>query len=52
MKGGKDMNNLIEFITQGSTEWTPSVVVGLLVFCMIFDGFMMCLGNIVKAVKK
>ena len=30
------MNDLIMFITNGSTEFTPAVMVGLIVFCMIF----------------
>lgn len=46
------MNNLIELITQGSTEFEPSVIVGLIVFCMMFDGMMMLFGNLVKGVKK
>lgn len=46
------MNDLINFVTQGNTEWQPSVVVGLIVFCMIFDSLMMLLGNLVKGVKK
>lgn len=45
------MNDIINFITNGSTEFTPDVVVGLIVFCMIFDSLMMVIGNLVKGVK-
>ena len=45
------MNDIINFITNGSTEFTPDVIVGLIVFCMIFDSLMMVIGNLVKGVK-
>ncbi len=45
------MNDIINFITNGSQEFTPNVVVGLIVFCMIFDSFMMVVGNLLKGVK-
>lgn len=45
------MNDIINFITNGSTEFTPAVIVGLIVFCMIFDSLMMVIGNLVKGVK-
>ncbi len=46
------MNDLINFITQGSETFTPSVIVGIIVFCMIFDSLMMVLGNAIKGVRK
>lgn len=36
------MENIIQFITNGSTEFTPQVLCGLIVFCMIIE----CIGSI------
>lgn len=46
------MNDIIQIITGGSKEFTPDVIVGLIVFCIIFDGFMMLVGNFVKGGKR
>lgn len=34
------MQNLIDFITGGVTEFTPQTIVGIIVFVLIFDGIM------------
>ena len=46
------MNDLIMFITSGSTEFTPTVMVGLIVFCMIFDGICSLVGSVLKGVRQ
>ena len=46
------MNDLIMFITNGATEFTPEVMVRLIVFCIMFDGLMMLLGAMIKGVQK
>lgn len=46
------MNELIQFITGGSTEFTPAVMVGLIVFCMICDGFFTLISSMVKGVRR
>lgn len=39
------MENVIEFICGTSTEFTPQVVCGLILFCSVFE----CIGNIAYA---
>lgn len=46
------MNDIIQFITNGSKEFTPDVLVGLIVFCIIFDSLMMIIGNLAKGGKR
>ncbi len=46
------MNDLIMFITNGSNEFTPAVMVGLIVFCMIFDGICSLVSSVIKGVHK
>lgn len=46
------MQNLIDFITGGSLEFTPAVMVGIIVFCIIFNGICMLIGNLVGGAKK
>ena len=44
------MNDLIMFITNGATEFTPEVMVRLIVFCIMFDGLMMSISAMFKGV--
>lgn len=38
MKGRSDfMDSMIQLITGGVNEWTPSVMVGLIVFCLVLE---------------
>ena len=46
------MSDLIQYITGGSTEFTPAVLVGLIVFLCIFDGLCGLVGAIIKGVKR
>ena len=46
------MQEIINYITGGSTEFTPSVMVGLIVFCMITDSLFMMIGNILRGARK
>ena len=46
------MNEIVQLITHGAEEFTPDVLVGLIVFCMFFDSMMMILGNLAKAVRR
>lgn len=46
------MNDLIMFITNGATEFTPEVIVRLIVFCIMFDGLMMTIAAMFKGVIK
>lgn len=40
------MQTLIDMITGGATEFTPQVVIGVIVFVMIVD----CIGSIVASI--
>lgn len=46
------MNDIIQYITNGSSEFTPSVLVSLIVFLCIFDGLCGLIGNVVKGVRR
>lgn len=46
------MNDLINYITQGADTFTPSVMVGLIVFCCILDSLCYLVGAFVKGVKR
>lgn len=46
------MQEIINYITGGATEFTPSVMVGLIVFCMITDSLFMLIGSVCKGVRK
>lgn len=46
------MQEIISFITGGATEFTPSVMVGLIVFCMITDSLFMMIGSILRGARK
>lgn len=46
------MNDLVNFITNGSEDFTPAVMVGLIVFCVIFDGLSSLVGEIIRGVKR
>lgn len=45
------MGDVIQFITSGQAEFTPDVIVGLIVFCMLFDSLCMCLASFAKVGK-
>ena len=40
------MQAIIDMICNGSTEFTPQVVVGLIVFCLVLD----CIGSIARSI--
>lgn len=42
------MDNIINFITNGSAEFTPQVIVGLIVFCLIIESIGSIVYNILK----
>ena len=42
------MENIINFITNGSTEYTPQVVIGLIVFCLVIESIGSIVYNILK----
>lgn len=42
------MDNIINFITNGSTDFSPQVVVGLIVFCLILESIGAIVYNILK----
>ena len=46
------MENLINFITGGTEIFTPSVIVGLIVFMLILDALTMLLAAFVGGLKK
>lgn len=46
------MQELINFITSGSTDFTPQTIVGLIVFTLIFDGIMALLSQIVSTTRR
>ena len=46
------MTDIINFITNGNNEWTPEVVIGLMVFAIIFESMFMLVGQIVRVFRK
>ncbi len=46
------MEEIIQFITGGSDSFTPSVMVGLIVFCIIFDGLCNMVAAILGGLKR
>lgn len=42
------MQTMIDFICNGATEFTPEVIVGLIVFCLTLE----CIGSIAYSVLK
>ena len=42
------MENIIQFITNGSTEFTPQILIGLVVFCLIIE----CIGSVAYNILK
>ena len=42
------MENIINFITNGTTEYTPQVVIGLIVFCLVIESIGSIVYNILK----
>lgn len=46
------MENLINELTFGSEAFTPAVMVSLIVFCVLFEGFCSLIGNIAGGVKR
>ena len=46
------MNDIIQFITGGADTFTPSVMVGLIVFLMISDGLFTLVSSAIKGVRK
>lgn len=46
------MENLINYVTGGSETFTPSVIVGLIVFTMITESLCMLIGSVLRGVKR
>ncbi len=46
------MAELIQFITGGTESFTPAVMVGLIVFCVTFNGICYLAGSISGGVRK
>lgn len=47
------MENLIQFILNGSEDaFTPSVMIGLIVFIIIFDGLCSLVGAVLGGIHK
>lgn len=46
------MQDLINFITGGSTEFTPQTIVGLIVFTLIFEGIMLLISQLVTLARR
>ena len=46
------MENLINELTFGSQAFTPAVMVSLIVFCTMFEGFCSLIGNIAGGLKR
>lgn len=46
------MQNLISYITGGSEIFTPSVIVGLIVFTMITESLCMLIGTVLRGVRR
>lgn len=42
------MENLVNLITNGSTEFTPQVMVGLIAFCLVLETIGSIAGNLVR----
>lgn len=46
------MEEIIQFITGGADTFTPSVMVGIIVFCMIYDGICNLISGIIGGMKR
>lgn len=46
------MNDLIQYITGGAETFTPSVMVGLIVFLCILDSITALVGSVIKGVRR
>lgn len=46
------MNDLIYFITGGADTFTPAVMVGLIVFCLILDSLSLLVSTILGVTRK
>lgn len=46
------MQDLINFITGGSTDFTIQAIVGLFVFTLIYEGIMLLLSQIVSTTRR
>lgn len=46
------MSDIIQYITNGCNEFTPSVLISLIVFLCILDSLCDLVGSIVKGVVK
>lgn len=46
------MNDLIYFITGGADTFTPAVMVGLIVFCLILDSLSLLVATVLGVVRK
>lgn len=46
------MENLINFITGGAETFTPSAIVGIIVFVTIFDGLSFLIASVMSGVRR
>lgn len=46
------MDDLIQFITGGAETFTPAAIVGIIVFCSIFNGICYLVGAISGGVRR
>ncbi len=46
------MNDLINFITGGADTFTPAVMVGLIVFCLIMDSLALLVSSVLEVSRK
>lgn len=46
------MNDLINFITCGAETFTPTVMVGLIVFCLIMDSLALLVSSVLEVSRK
>lgn len=46
------MEEIIQLITGGADTFTPAVMVGIIVFCIIFDGLCNMVSAVIGGVKR
>lgn len=46
------MNELVNEICGGATEFTPQAIIGIIVFMLIFEGLMGIVALMIKGVKR
>ena len=46
------MEEIVQAITGGAETFTPAVLVGVIVFCIIFDGFCSMISSFIGGLRK